>query len=303
MRLIQLYLRGDKVISLKMALYFKWFLWIVLALLGGNSLATYEKPSIETAEIWDPHYLSSLLVWSFILILVQWWNVAAVRFAFYLRIPSLTPEIVFGLKVGLYFLLFLYIVPFCTKQMHRFFILSFDSMGLQLAPQAEASFILNRWVMAHVSFLIFYYGFLTKKHLEEVNSAQAKELAEFKYEKQRDLYKADLDSTFMMVRKGNTGFRLNRRGVFVHDNRRSKDIKDLLDFGYVELSKGVYINKGDVLKYDVSACRVYLSEELMEVFNKMLRDNKKLRDLHDAIKSEHGLLYLSPTITRCNKLD
>lgn len=271
---------------------------ILLALLAGFSLpALLERASIIPV-VWHIDYASWAFAWVVVFYLVIWGVSLMLLFFRRLYVGERFEDAVVCLKAFLMYFVLVYVVPILLVQLvgliFDYFATSSSQDRLFETYVAAASF----WCGIYATFLFIHHLRRLYLRANRQKAILKRKNMEIRSELLKTLYAEDITHSFMLIRKGDSGYRLKNNGMLVKDQRRAKEIKEMLDFGYIEVSKGVHINKKDILKLADSNNRVYLKEEKMMVFESMLIKKPELRSWHEVIKSEHGLLYWSPSMVK-----
>lgn len=146
-----------------------------------------------------------------------------------------------------------------------------------------------------IVFMLSYRNLERTKRREKILMARNKEKEQCVFDLQ---FEEDLSKTFMIIRRGDAGFILRNNGTFRKDGRRTAEIREILAVGYRETSRGVYINKKDIVFLDIENAKVILTPEKGKVLEEMMCKYEELHELNEAVKSEHGLLALSAALCR-----
>lgn len=282
--------------TIRFLLRYEWSVWGVLALLGAHFLTIYRKPGHEVTIVWDKFYVGWLVFWFLLLWVSQLCCVYAVRYFFYLRRTGISAMALFLSKSLLFFIMLQVVYPFLLVQL--FALMPHEHSAEYWRPggvDIELGVVCG-WLFASVTFLVFYHAFRSymRKERQLVIASQRNKLQQMEIVR-LDQWE-DVEATFMLIRQGDRGLRLKNNGMLVKDARKAKDIKAMLDVYYFEISKGINLHRKYVVKLDAQENKVYLASDKLEVLRKMVQKYPELQRIQDALKSKHGLLYLSPTM-------
>ncbi len=275
-----------------------WWIWGGLALLGGHILTIYRNPGHEVTIVWDSLYLGWLSFWSILLWISQLCIVYAVRYFFYRRRKGISALVLFLSKSLLFFIILLLVFPFLLVQLFALIPHEYSADYWKPGCVDIELGVLCSWLFAYATFLVFYHAFRSymRKERQLVIASQRSKLQQM--EIMRLNHSEDIEATFMLIRKGDTGYRLKNNGMFVKDFRRAKDMKEILEGCYDEISKGINLHRDYIVKLDEEENKAYLVADKLEILRKMVQKYPELQNIQDAIKSKHGLLYLSPAMCR-----
>lgn len=266
----------------------------VLALMGGYMLWSLQLEILGNIEPEMKVHILALLSWTAFMYVTFWISSLLVRRVFYWRFNDWGVYCEFAIKVVLFFVLALVLCPILMTKILNLGGSYWDARLYGKDNVQRVVSLLELWVLAYSAFQVFYIGH--KKYIRKEKMMSTVKLQNHRLEKElfAHEYKEDLLHTFMFIRRGDSGYRLKNNGIFLKDKRRLKEMKDMLEKGYIEIAKGISVNKNSIERIDDEGQKVYLVKEIMEVLELMLGKYEELKAIREGIKSENGLLNLSP---------
>lgn len=268
----------------------------VLALLGGYMLWSMQLEMLDKIEPEMNEHILMLLSWTVFMYVTFWIADLLVQLVFYWRFLDWNTYVEFIAKMLLFFFITLVVCPFLFVKLLNGWYYYWDGPAYGKENIQRMVYQLQVWVLAYSAFRVFYRAH--KKHFrtEKIMSKVYQQKSVLKKDLFLLRYSEDLEHTFMLIRKGDGGYRLKKNGMFVKDKRRLSAVKEVLEEGYIETFKGININKKSIERIDFEEQRVYLVKEAMEALKLMLEKFEELKAIEEGIKSENGLLNLSPVM-------
>lgn len=268
----------------------------VLALLGGYMLWSMQLEMLDKIEPEMNEHILMLLSWTVFMYVTFWIADLLVQLVFYWRFRDRNTYVEFIAKMLLFFFITLVVCPFLFVKLLNGWYYHWDGPAYGKENIQRMVYQLQVWVLAYSAFRVFYRAH--KKHFrtEKMMSKVYQQKSVLKKDLFLLRYSEDLEHTFMLIRKGDGGYRLKKNGMFVKDKRRLSAVKEVLEEGYIETFKGININKKSIERIDIEEQRVYLVKEAMEALKLMLEKFEELKAIEEGIKSENGLLNLSPVM-------
>lgn len=279
---------------LKNCLTRRWAGRGIVASLGGYRLWSLQLDMTDNMGLEMKAHISSLVGWTVFLYVIFWISSLLVRRVFYWRFNDWGVYWEFVIKVLLFFVLALVLCPILITNILNLGGSYWDARLYGKDNVQRVVSLLELWVLAYSAFQVFYIGH--KKYIRKEKMMSTVKLQNHRLEKElfAHEHKEDLLHTFMFIRRGDSGYRLKNNGIFLKDKRRLKEMKDMLEKGYIEIAKGISVNKNSIERIDDEGQKVYLVKEIMEVLELMLGKYEELKAIREGIKSENGLLNLSP---------
>ena len=268
----------------------------VLALMGSYMLWSLQLEILGTIGPEMKVHILALLSWTAFMYVTFWIADVLVQLVFYWRFRNRNTFVEFIAKALLFYFLVFVVCPFLFLKLLNGWDYYWNGRVYGKENIQRIVYQLQLWVLAYAAFRVFYSAHKSYFRIEKMMSLIYQKKSVLKKDLFLLKYSEDLEHTFMLIRKGDGGYRLKKNGMFVKDKRRLREIKEMLEEGYIEASKGININKESIDRIDIEAQRVYLVKEAMEVLELMLEKYEELKVIERGIKSENGLLNLSPVM-------
>ncbi|MEN5233613.1 hypothetical protein [Sphingobacterium faecium] len=241
----------------------------------------------------ESYYLINFFALTGSLFFMQCVCFICIRILFHMQINGLAQFKSFCIKMIIVIAVFHLLLPKAIKQYMIFFTTYIQQENVRLTGYLDHEYHrMCKWLLLYSGIWLIYFFWRDnekKKRQVERTLFENKIMNDGLLRHELRQY---LAHAFIVIVKKDIVIRLSTLGYLDIMPRINAELSRALQLDYDQISKSVYIAKAEIL--DVSDGRVEITAKLREVLDESIKKYKKLGIIVSAIKSEHGVLSVSP---------
>ncbi|MEJ5089286.1 hypothetical protein D3C86_1334100 [compost metagenome] len=275
--------------------YYGRFLFasLLFSIIGALFLVQDRNERYLFEIIVESYYLINFVALTGSIFFMQCVCFICIRFLFHMQISGFSRFNSFCIKMIIVIAVFHLLLPKGIKQYMIFFTTYIQQENVRDTGYLDHEYHrICKWMLLYTGIWLVYFFWRDnekKKRLVDRTLFEKKIVDDGLLRQELRQY---LDQAFIVIVKKDIVIRLSALGHLDIMPRINPQLSRALQMDYDQISKSVYIAKAEIL--DVSDGRIEITTKLHEVLDEAIKKYKKLEIITSAIKSEHGLLSLSP---------